>query len=115
MLLLLFLLAADDADHVLGAPIPSGSRKLDDVQRVASSRDYDDTIEFYEKLFKGNSNYRWRPILTAPGLKAVHFQNIKSVGGWSGLNIYEHNNRVRIYVLTPEAPAPAPSKATQKQ
>jgi len=114
MLLLLLLLAAEDPDRILGAPLPPGSRKLDE-QRVASSRNYDDTIEFYEKLYKGNTGYRFRPILNAPGIKAVHFQNLKGSGGWSGLNIYETHNRVRIFVLTPEGATPVPKQAPQKQ
>jgi hypothetical protein len=96
----LFLLA-EDPDKLQGAPIPPGSHKLDD-SRATSSRGYDDTVEFYEKLYKGNANWRFRSIISAPGIKAVHLQNHKGSGGWSGLNIYEANNKTRIFVLKTE-------------
>src|SRR5688572_12544529 len=99
LILLSLLLAAEDADRMFGAPIPQYSRKLQEEGRVVSSRNYDDTVEFYEKLYKGNANFRFRPIIVAPGIKAVHLQNAKSTGGWSGLNIYEANNSTRIFVL----------------
>lgn len=103
--LVLSLLAAEDGERVFGAPMVPGARKIEEG-RYVSPRTYDDTLEFYEKLYKGTTNVRFRAIINAPGIKAVHMQNTKG-GGWLGINVYEINNQTRLFVVRAD---PAPKK-----
>ncbi len=113
--LLMLAAAPEPADRMHGAPIPPGARKLAEEGRVVSPRNYDDTIEFYDRLYKNNAGYRFRPIVSAPNVKAVHLQNVRSAGGWSGLNIYETKNQTRIFVLKAEGAPPAQTPAPKKK
>ena len=48
--------------------------------------------------------------MNQPGVKAVHITN-PGGKGWEGLNVYEANDEVRVYVVPPEGvPAKAPKK-----
>jgi hypothetical protein len=40
-----------------------------------------------------------KPVVNQPGVKAVHISNPSGRGAWEGLNIYEANDEVRIYVV----------------
>jgi hypothetical protein len=107
----LALIAAEtvaDGERIFGAPMPAGARKIEEG-RYISPRSYHDTIEFYDKLYKGSGIVRFRPIINAPGVKAVHVQNLKG-GGWTGINIYELKGQTRLFVLKSDAAPPAPAK-----
>src|SRR5687767_9979760 len=113
MLFALMLFAADD-DRAFGAPLPPGARKLEQEGRYAAGRSYDDTLEFYEKLYKNATGFRFKPIISAPTVKAVHLQNVKG-NGWTGMNIYEVNGAVRIFVLKADDPPSAKKPPTKKK
>ena len=100
MLVLALLLSfAAEADRVYGAPLVPGARK-EEEGRYQAMRSYDDALEFYERLFKGNAKIRWKKIIHQPQVKAVHMMNLQPVaGGWSGINLYEVNGQTHLYVL----------------
>ena len=58
------------------------------------------------------STFPRRSIVNQPGVKAVHIIN-PSGKNFEGLNIYESNDEVRIYVVPLQA-APAPTKPAKK-
>ena len=98
-LLALLLLAtpALAAETELGAMLPEGSRKVAE-HRYKSSTDFEGTMKFYKNTYPA-SQYPRRAIVNQPGVKALHIPNTSGRGGWEGLNIYEANDEVRIYVV----------------
>ncbi len=105
LLLTLALSAPQIDDHVYGAPLLPGAHEESEAGRYMALRNYDDVLEFYEKLFKGNAKVRFRKIVNQPTVKATHLQNLApSVGGWAGINIYEVNGRTYLYFLKAEPP-----------
>ncbi|MCC6807949.1 MAG: hypothetical protein IT381_11035 [Deltaproteobacteria bacterium] len=107
---LLLLGAESEGERVYGAPIVPNARKIEDA-RYVSPRNYDDTIEFYEKLYKGSGAIRFRAIINAPSVKAVHLQNLKPTpGNWVGINIYEINNQTRLFVVRGDGAKAEPKK-----
>jgi uncharacterized protein (DUF1684 family) len=64
-------------------------------------------MEYYKIVYPANA-YPRRSVVNQPGVKAVHITN-PSGKNFEGLNIYEANDEVRIYVVTQQA---APAKST---
>ena len=85
------------ADAELGAQLPEGSRKVAE-HRFKSSTDFEGTIKFYKKTYPDSASAR-KKIVNQPGVNAWHIPNTSGKGGWEGLNIYEANDEVRIYVV----------------
>ena len=85
------------ADNELGAPLPEGSRKVAE-HRYKSSSDFEGTLKFYKKTC-GDFSSAKRKIVNQPGVNAIHYPNTSGRGGWEGLNIYEANDEVRIFVV----------------
>ena len=92
-------LALGATDARTDAPIVPGAVELDEPGRYDSPRSYDDTIEYYERYFRGDRQRRWRHIVNLPTVRAQHIENKKKKSGWAGINIYEHRGKVRIFVL----------------
>lgn len=86
-----------EAEVVLGAQLPDGARKVAENRYKAPS-DYDGTLKYYKSVYPAAS-YPRRAVVNQPGVKAVHIANTSGKGGWEGLNIYEANDEVRIYVV----------------
>ena len=85
------------ADTELGAPLPEGSRKVAE-HRYKSSTDFEGTTKFYKKVFNDFSSAK-KKIVNQPGVNAIHYPNTSGRGAWEGLNIYEANDEVRIFVV----------------
>ena len=99
-LALLLTLAAPDTDHYLGAPLLPGAHAEDEPGRYRAGRNYEDTVEFYERLYKGNPKYRWKKIINQPAVKATHLTNtLPKAGEWSGMNIYDVGGTTHLYIL----------------
>lgn len=96
-LALLTSLAAQAAETELGAALPEGSRKVAE-HRFRSSRDWTGTWRFYNETYPAKEFPR-KAIVNQPGVKAVHLANPSGKAKWEGLNIYESNDEVRIYVV----------------
>jgi hypothetical protein len=84
----------------LGAQLPEGSRKVAE-HRYKSSADFEGTLKYYKNVYPASS-YPRKAVVNQPGVKAVHIPNTSGKGGWEGLNIYEANEEVRIYVVPAE-------------
>jgi hypothetical protein len=100
---LLLALAAPDSEHYFGAPLLPGAHQEEEPGRYRAGRNYDDTVEFYERMFKGNAKYHWKKIINQPQVKAIHLQNTQpKPGEWSGMNIYDVAGTTHLYVLKAE-------------
>ena len=75
----------------------------DSAHKVAENRykaigDWESVLKFYKTALPKDL-YPRKPILNQPGIKAQYIANPSGKGGWEGLNIYETNDEVRIYVV----------------
>ena len=84
----------------LGAVLPDGARRVAE-HRFRASSDFDGTLKFYKTAYPP-AQYPRKTVVNQPGVKAVHITNPSGRGGWEGLNIYEANEEVRIYVVPGE-------------
>lgn len=105
MLFYRFILVAQLAAAELPteAPVPAGSVPLAEHGRYRSARPYDDTLDFYRRIFAQTGGVRWRNIINVPGIKAKHVDSLRKKTNWEGINIYEKQGEVRIFVLPRDA------------
>ncbi|WNG38552.1 hypothetical protein F0U60_36595 [Archangium minus] len=96
------------AEVVSGAQIPDGAQKVGE-NRYRAPGDFEKTLEYYKAVYPSGTFTR-RSVVNQPGVKAVHIVN-PSGKNFEGLNIYEANDEVRIYVV-PLQSVPAPAKST---
>jgi hypothetical protein len=94
---LVMISAAAWAETELGAVLPDNARKVAE-HRYRSSTDFEGTLKFYKKTYP-DSTYPRKKIVNQPGVNAWHIANTSGKGAWEGLNIYEANDEVRIYVV----------------
>jgi len=100
------------AEVVSGAQLPDGSQKVGE-NRYRAPKDFEGTLEYYRSVYS-TSSYPRRQIVNQPGVKAVHISN-PSGKNFAGLNIYEANDEVRIYIVpTQQAPKPAKKPETKQ-
>ncbi len=64
----------------------------------------------YFKTTYPSAQFPRHTIVNQPGVKAIHLTNPDSHGGWEGLNIYEANDEVRVYVVPPDGMPARPTK-----
>ncbi len=111
-LALLALLGADDGTY-LDAPVVPGATPTGEPGRYESPKTYDDTLTHYKWYFKTRGGVRWRNVVNLPQIRAKHIESTRPKTRWQGLNIYEMQGKVRIFVVPrdPEAKAaPKPKK-----
>ncbi len=77
--------------------LPDSARKVAE-NRYKAVGDYEAVKKFYKTALP-TSAYPRKEIVNQPGIKAHHIANPSGRGGWEGLNIYESNDEVRIYVV----------------
>ena len=82
----------------LEAPLPSSATALEKPGRYASLSTFDQTLDFYRRAFR-QGEVRWRTIVNLPSVKAKHVQSLKKETLWDGINVYEIEGRVYVYVL----------------
>lgn len=101
---LLIVLAAQN-DPPMEAPRPQAAVEIpQEPGRYRSPYSYDETIDFYQRVFKNTAGVRWRNVVNLPAVKAKHIDCMRKRTRWDGINIYEKQGEVRIYVLPREAP-----------
>lgn len=86
------------ADIVGGVQLPVGVQKVGE-DRYRSPNDYDATLKYFRAVYPPEK-YPRRSIVNQPGIKAFHISN-PSGKNFEGLNIYEANDEVRIYIVRP--------------
>ena len=102
--------AGSVAEVVSGAQIPDGAQKVGE-NRYRAPGNFEKTLEYYKVVYPVSA-YPRRSIVNQPGVKALHITN-PSGKNFEGLNIYEVNDEVRLYVV-PLQTAPASSKPVKK-
>ena len=90
--------ATASASTVSGAQLPAEVSRID-RQRYLSKRSWDRTIKFYQGVYGRKRGIIWKRIDTPPGIKAIHIANTRARRRWDGINIYEAEGKVTIFVL----------------
>ena len=108
LVVLAFVVSAPSfATSDLGATLPENARQVGE-HRYKSPSDWEGTMKFYKKVY---SPATYRNVINQPGVKAVHIPNPSGKGEWLGLNVYEANEEVRIYVVPSDSFSGRKSKA----
>jgi hypothetical protein len=102
---------ADPGEHVLGAVLPQYAHKVAEL-RYRVNEDWENIIKFYSREYP-KKNYAWKNIVNQPGVKAFHIVN-PSGRGWEGINVYEANDEVRVYVVPVSAAKTKAGKSGKK-
>ncbi len=96
------------AELLDGVQLPDKATKVGE-RRYRAPQDWEATLKYFKTVYP-TATYPRRSIVNQPGVKAIHITN-PSGKVWSGLNVYEANDEVRVYVVPPEGvPAKAPKK-----
>ena len=98
------------AEQVMGAQIPDGAQKVGE-NRYRSNEDFKGTLKRYDGIYP-KSVFPRRSIVNQPGVKAVHIVN-PSGKNFEGINIYEANDEVRIYVVPAGVHRPVKKKSPE--
>ena len=96
LMVLVATAASAESERVLGAALPDQARKVAEL-RYRAVQDWDGVMKFYKGVYDSKS-YPRKNIANQPGVKALHIAN-PSGKGWEGLNIYQANDEIRIYVV----------------
>jgi hypothetical protein len=99
MLLLMASLTGALPELPLDAPVPAGAAALAEKGRFRSPRTYDETLDYYRRAFAPMGGVKWRNIVSMPGIKAKHVASLRRKTRWEGINIYERQGEVRIYII----------------
>ena len=91
--------ATTAAELPVEAPLPGSVTPLADPGRYRSGRGYEETLDFYRRVFNQTGGVRWRNIINQPGVKAKHVESLRKKSKWEGINIYEAQGEVKIYVI----------------
>jgi hypothetical protein len=90
---------------VAGAEVIGGVQFPEGVQKVGENRyrardDFEGVMKYYRTVYPPD-RYPRKSIVNQPGVKAVHISN-PSGKNFEGLNIYQANDEVRIFVVKAE-------------
>jgi hypothetical protein len=95
--------AAPANDVPVDAPLPGAAVPLEEKGRYKITRSYEETLDFYRRLFNQTGGVRWRNVVTLPSIKAKHIESLRKKTRWEGINIYEKQGEVRVFVIPREA------------
>ncbi|MEE8408791.1 MAG: hypothetical protein V3T05_04225 [Myxococcota bacterium] len=102
------------AELPLEAPIVPEAVPLEETGRYRSSRSYDETVDYYKRVFRRTGGVRWYNIVNKPGIKARHIKSLRKKTRWEGINISEHRGQVRIFVIQRDEPPPKQGKRKRR-
>lgn len=100
------------ADVVSGAQLPDSAEKVGE-NRYRVREDYETVVKYYRTVYS-TSAFPRRTIVNQPGVKAFHITNL-SGKNFEGLNIYQANDEVRIYIIPVAEAKPAKKKPDAKK
>ena len=101
------------AELVDGVQLPDKASKVGE-RRYRIPQDWEATTKYFRTVYPVAS-YPRRSIANQPGIKAMHIAN-PGGKGWAGLNVYEANDEVRVFVVPPDGvPAKPKKKAPEKK
>jgi hypothetical protein len=92
------------AAKVHGAFVLDESVKIGEG-RYQSQRDWDKTVRFFRSVYDRTSGVVWHDIATTPRVRARFLENTKRDQAWEGINLYEVDGKVFIYVIARDAAA----------
>jgi hypothetical protein len=96
------------AEMVQGVQLPDRAQKVGE-NRYRAPESWEETMKYYNLVYPKSTHAR-RVVVNHPEVKAIHIIN-PSGKLFEGLNIYEHNQEVRIYIVpAPGAEPKAPPK-----
>ena len=99
-----------------GVQFPDRTSKVGE-RRYRVPQDWENTMKYFKTAYP-TTQYPRHMIVNQPGVKALHLVNPDGHGGWVGLNIYEANDEVRVFVVPPDGtakPAKKPALAAPKK
>ena len=111
MRILTYILALWLSPALLGAvpleqaPIVPKAKKLEETGRYESPKNFADTVKWYERSLKRQGGARWYSIINSPKVRARHAASRSRKTAWQGINIYEVDGHVRIFVIPKAAEA----------
>ncbi len=88
-----------------GVQLPEGAEKVGE-NRYRVPGDFEAAQKYYKTVYP-SGQYPRKSIVNQPGIKAVHISN-PSGKKWEGINIYQANDEVRIFVIVAPEPKAAP-------
>jgi hypothetical protein len=92
-----------DGINVHGAVLPSDAQKVGE-NRYRTSEDWETLFKkFYHSTYP-EAQFPRKQIVNQPGIKAVHIA-FPASRTWEGLNIYQANDEIRIFLVPTEARA----------
>ena len=96
------------AEILDGVQFPDRTVKVGE-RRYHVPQDWENTLKYFKTVYS-TAQFPRRTIVNQPGVKAIHLANPDGRGGWVGLNIYEANDEVRVYVVPPDGVPGKPAK-----
>jgi hypothetical protein len=99
-----------------GVQFPDRTTKVGE-RRYRVPQDWENTLKYFKTAYP-STQFPRRMVVNQPGVKALHLANPEGHGGWVGLNIYEANDEVRVYVVPPDGvakPAKKPAATPPKK
>ena len=106
--LVLCLAGGARAELMDGVQLPDKASKVGE-RRYRCPQDWEATLKYFKTVYP-SATFPRRAIVNGQGLKAIHITN-PTGKGWAGLNVYEANEEVRVYVVPPDGvPAKPPKK-----
>jgi hypothetical protein len=104
------------AEVLDGVQFPDRTSKVGE-RRYRVPQDWENTMKYFKTAYP-SAQYPRHIIVNQPGVKAIHIANPDGHAGWVGLNIYEANDEIRVYVVPPDGvgkPAKKATATTQKK
>lgn len=95
------------AEVVNGVQLPNGVKEVGE-NRYRTNEDFEATLKYFRTVYPP-AQYPRKAIVNQPGVKAVHISN-PSKKHFEGINIYEAEQEVRIFIIPAKAPPKAPAK-----
>lgn len=92
-----------------GVQFPDRTTKVGE-RRYRVPQDWENTMKYFKTAYP-SPQFPRHTIINQPGVKAIHLANPDGHGGWVGLNIYEANDEIRVYVVPPDGAAKPGKKA----
>lgn len=92
--------------------IPSESKKTG-KNRYRSLLDWDKTLSAYRKVYGRDGNTAWFDIDAPARVKGVYIQNLRPGQSWEGINVYEADGKVQIFVVPADRASRKPDHAAR--
>jgi hypothetical protein len=107
----LLWVGAASATTAYGALLIDDSVKVGpDRYRVPKDKDWDKVMRAYRSAYGKTTGIIFRNIATTPEVKALHIENTSPNRTWEGINIYETNGEIFLYVIKAESGSKGRSK-----